>query len=140
MTAGNVIKLVNLNALIYVTLEILLVAMAVYRELLSTHFLLFLLPSIYVPVLSVVAAPQTKSWRWAAISFVLAAMGSTVGNLIFIAVGWYRKGIAYLGLAAVTNGFVALWVIIFAMLALVINGAVAVFLLLELNHLEHKTK
>lgn len=140
MTAANVIKLVNLNALIYVTLEILLIAMAVYRELLPTHFLLFLLPSIYVPVLSVVSAPQTQSWRWAAIAFVTAAMGSTVGNLIFIAVGWYRKGIAYLGLAAVTNGFVALWVIVLTMLALVINGAVLVFLLLELNHVEHKTK
>jgi len=138
MTPANVIKMVNLNALVYVTLEILLIAMAVYRELLATHFLLFLLPSLYVPVLSVVAAPQTPPWRWAAIAFVLAAIGSTLANLIFIAVGWSREGVAYLGLALVKDGFVALWVIVLGMVALIINGIVALFLLLELNRLKAK--
>jgi len=135
-TISGTTKLVWLNALCYVTLLIILVIMGVYTELMGSYYQLFLLPSLYVPVLSIIAAYSSPAARHVALGFTIVAMTAAVACIIYIAISWSLKGDAYLGLKLVKNGIVALWVVLGGNALLAINSFVNVYLLVELSRLK----
>lgn len=112
-------KVIWLVALFLVTVEIVAVGLAVYKELLATHYLLFLLASLYVPALTTISLSLSPSARIFAAVWSIASAGAIITSILIIAVQWSTKGQAYLGLDGVSGGWAAL-VALIASLALVV--------------------
>jgi hypothetical protein len=126
-----------LNALIYVTLQVAMVLMAVHRQLLDSHYLLYMLGTFYLPTLSVISVNTTKSARYVAAVFAIAGTLSMSAFVIVTGIMWWIQGAAYLGLAAANKTW-TLWLLLGFAVLMVANGVTNAILLLENREIKAK--
>lgn len=136
----NVEPLLGLCVLICITLQIALVALGVYRELLNSHFQLYILGTFYIPALALLSLRQSIQTRNVAITFISLASLSSFAGAVVISVQWWIKGNEYLDLQKINNEVAALWCIVIGMIALTLTGIYAVVLLWESIAKENKSK
>lgn len=131
-------QVIWLVSLLLVTVEIVAVGLSAYRELLATHYLLFLLASLYVPVLMPIALSLGPNTRAFAAVWSIASLVAALAAFIVITVQWSTKGHAYLGLEDVSGGWAALIALLASLVAIAATEGLLAYLMLAVPVLKVK--